>query len=917
MTPQRWSRMKEVFGAALEKPGQERPAFLDSACAGDAELRAEVERLLAESDAASLHSPASGFLNAAELAPGDTVAHYRIQARLGEGGMGVVYKAIDTRLGRSVALKFVKAQFSHRWEREARAVAALNHPHIATLYEVGDHEGSPYLAMELVDGRPLKGPLPLKQAIEYGIQMADALAAAHAAGIVHRDLKPANILVTEKGSVKVLDFGLAKLAEPEGAPASTQTAGLAGTPGYLAPEQIEGKPADTRSDIFAFGCILYELLSGRRAFPGETITAALTATAITEPKPLEGAPERLDELVRLCLRKDPESRLQHIGDARIMLEALREGIGSAGTGAPVAPARRSWPIYALAVIGILAAIGAAVWMLRGRQTAAPRRAEWQQLTNFTDSATQPALSPDGRILTFVRGPGTFYTPGQIYVKLLPDGEPAQLTHDTRSKMSPVFTPDGSRIAYTVAWPWDTWIVPVLGGEPRLMLANASGLRWIGPDRVLFSEIESGVHMALVASRESRTEKRDVYVPPHERGMAHRSAISPDGKSVLLAEMDNSGWLPCRVAPFDGSSSGRRVGPQPGACTDAAWSRDGKWMYLASQSGGKFHIWRQPLDGGAPEQITSGPNEEEGIAIAPDGQSLITSVGQMQSEIWFHDAAGERQVSSQGFARAPFLSADGKRIYYIVEATLNFNLPVGELWMWDLDSNHSECLLPGIVISGYDVSPDNKRLLYSVVKPDLKSEIWLAALDRRFPPRRLSSGDDSYPRFGPDGDIIFRSSEGKMNYLYRMRGDGTGRQRVSESPILTLGQISPDGRWAVVWGAVPDEESPNAFLLFPTDGGASVRICDRCSVRWAPDGKYFYIHLAGMGGEAARNYAIPLRRGSMVPALPPAGVKSPDDLKNLPGVQIIDAVNIATGMSPSAYAFMKASAHRNLYRIPLP
>ncbi|MGO9258430.1 MAG: protein kinase domain-containing protein [Bryobacteraceae bacterium] len=297
---------------------------------------------------------------------GRIIGSYKVLGRLGEGGMGVVYKAKDTRLGRSVALKFIKAQFSRHWEREARAVAALNHPHIATLYEVGDHQGSPYLAMEFVEGRPLKSPLPVKQAIEYGIQIADALAAAHAAGIVHRDLKPGNILVTKKGSVKVLDFGLAKLAEPEGAPASTETAGLVGTPGYLAPEQIEGQPADTRSDIFAFGCLLYQLLSGRRAFPGETIMAALIAAATTEPKPLEGAPERLEELVRLCLRKDPESRLQHIDDARIMLEALREGPKSGGAGAPAgaglaaAPAR--WPLaklWRIAIPVLLAAVLAA------------------------------------------------------------------------------------------------------------------------------------------------------------------------------------------------------------------------------------------------------------------------------------------------------------------------------------------------------------------------------------------------------------------------------------------------------------------------------------------------------------------------------------------------------------------------------
>jgi eukaryotic-like serine/threonine-protein kinase len=372
MSDSRWQRVEEIFHQAAELAPEARPAFLDQACAGDESLRTEIESLLAhDAEAGStlakpVANASGGAVTAVEDLSGRTIGPYKVLGRLGEGGMGVVYKAKDTRLGRSVALKFIKAQFSRHWEREARAVAALNHPHIATLYEVGDHQGSPYLAMEFVEGRPLQSPLPVKQAIEYGIQIADALAAAHAAGIVHRDLKPGNILVTEKGSVKVLDFGLAKLAEPEGAPASTQTAGLAGTPGYMAPEQIEGQPADARSDIFAFGCLLYQLLSGRRAFPGETISAALIAAATREPKPLEGVPERMEELVRLCLRKDPASRLQHIDDARIMLEALREGPKSGGTGAPAGPGLAAKPagwslakLWRVAIPVLLAAVLAA------------------------------------------------------------------------------------------------------------------------------------------------------------------------------------------------------------------------------------------------------------------------------------------------------------------------------------------------------------------------------------------------------------------------------------------------------------------------------------------------------------------------------------------------------------------------------
>jgi len=382
MDPARWRRVEETFQAAADRRPEERAAFLAMACAGDEDLRREVESLLAQPSGDGMLDRPAWEPDAAQLTAGQRVSHYQIQEKLGEGGMGVVYKASDTRLGRSVALKFVKAQFSRRWEREARAVAALNHPHIATLYEVGEHEGSPYLVMELVDGRPLKGPLPVKRAIEYGIQIADALAAAHAAGIVHRDLKPGNLLVTEKGSVKVLDFGLAKRAEREGAPASTQTAGLAGTPGYLAPEQIEGRPADARSDIFAFGCVLYELLSGRRAFPGETVMAALTAAATTEPPALEGVPEQVDRLVRRCLRKDPERRFQHMEDVVVELEELKQAGGGASTLVP----HTSRKIRTVAISFLLAAVLAAGGLYyREHQTKPLTDKDSVVLSDFTNT----------------------------------------------------------------------------------------------------------------------------------------------------------------------------------------------------------------------------------------------------------------------------------------------------------------------------------------------------------------------------------------------------------------------------------------------------------------------------------------------------------------------------------------------------
>ena len=233
---------------------------------------------------------------------GKTISHYQILEKLGEGGMGAVWKARDTRLGRSVAIKVVNAEFTQRFEREAKAISALNHPHICTLYDVGEHDGAPYLVMEYVEGAPLRGPLPLDQALRYAIQTAQALATAHKAGIVHRDLKPDNILLTSQGNVKVLDFGLAKLQPSVTSDAPklttmTEQGVVTGTAPYMSPEQAQGEPVDARSDIFSFGAVLYELLSGRRAFRGETMGATLAAVIAFDPPPLKEAPAEVARIV--------------------------------------------------------------------------------------------------------------------------------------------------------------------------------------------------------------------------------------------------------------------------------------------------------------------------------------------------------------------------------------------------------------------------------------------------------------------------------------------------------------------------------------------------------------------------------------------------------------------------------------------
>lgn len=529
------------------------------------------------------------------------------------------------------------------------------------------------------------------------------------------------------------------------------------------------------------------------------------------------------------------------------------------------------------------------------------------------------------MLTFIRGANTFQGPGEIYVKLLPNGEPAQLTHDNLNKMSPVVAPDGSSIAYTVVGrdlSWDTFIVPLLGGEPRRMLPNAAALTWVGPGTILFSEIKSGAHMAIVTADEDRANSRDIYVPPQERGMGHRSALSPGGgKEVLVAEMQNGGWLPCRVVPFDGSSPGKQVGPAKGGCTYAAWSPDGEWMYLNSNAGGAgFHIWRQRGKGGGAEQVTFGPTEQEGIAMMPDGRSLISSVGTVQSSIWLHGPDGERPITSEESASHPEFSHDGK-LYYL-SSIRSQDFARGELWRIDLVDGRREQVVPGIKIADYDVSRDDRQLVFSALDRNGHSRIWTAPLDHRTAPRQMPGTDLSQPVFGPNGDLTFVAAEGKLNYLYRSSPDGSARRKAIEDPILEFRGLSPDSRWAIVWAAVSgnDPALTTAILAYPVAGGAPLRICYTCGVTWQPDAKFIYVDLAG------KVYRVRLPSGKAFPPLPPAGIQSEAELKAIPGATVfissgMDAnsfkVPIVIGADPSSYVFIKSAVHRNLYRIPIP
>jgi hypothetical protein len=448
--------------------------------------------------------------------------------------------------------------------------------------------------------------------------------------------------------------------------------------------------------------------------------------------------------------------------------------------------------------------------------------------------------------------------------------------------------------------------------------------WLGPEQLLFSYIADGWHMGVVRGTLTGEHLRDLYFPENQQGLAVYSFASPDRKAAIVVEMgDGWQWSPCKLIWLDSAFAPRQVGPA-GSCTAAAWSPDGSFMYFTVSVNGARHLWRQAYPGGNPEQITTGPTEEEGVVVEPGGRSVLTALGKRENSIGLHEANRDRVLVSEGEILGwrvgenspPCFSPDGKFIYYLARQRQGI-LP--ELWRVETSSARREAVFPGVPMNEYDLSPDGKEIFYSEISPSATNELHLARLDGSSPPVRIPVSGALLPRFGPHSRLLIVRKEGHSNYLVSMNRDGSDLHRAIADPIIDDLHFSPSRDWVETIVAPPG--GPKMFIgAFPLNGGPSREFCSEgpCFPVWSSDGKWLLLYVGqNSEADAARSLAIPLSPGKTMPDLPAGGIRPSTDSKAFPGSFYVDGVSFIAGSSPFRYAYLDNRDHRDIYRISLP
>jgi len=884
MTPERWQQVKEIFNSAINYRPEERSSFISQACSGDEELRSEVESLIASHEESGSFIDKPAFEAAAslltrekvELNSGQTIGSYEVLSFISRGGMGEVYLAQDKRLGRKVALKLLPSTFTtdddrlRRFEQEARAASALNHPNIITIYEITNAAGSHIIATEFVEGETLRtrvnrSPLSLAETLNIATQVADALSAAHKAGIIHRDIKPENIMLRPDGYVKVLDFGLAKLSE-QAAPAvaaeaptiqvRTGSGIVIGTAGYMSPEQARGLGVDHRSDIFSLGAVMYEMLARRKPFEGDTPSDTLAAILKTEPPPLsrvaQSVPAELVRIVNKSLRKDREERYQVVKDLWLDLKALKQelefqdkldrSVASEGDGtammAPVEPTKalsgarhtaagsaisnisesisieikRHKAGAALVLLMVLLIVGAGgVGIYKWLNRAEPVSHFWDvKLTRLTNSgnAIDATISPDGKYIVYVLSDRSRQS---LFIRQVSTANDKEIVPPAPvGYFGITFSPDGQDLYYVIKANLDSgtlYRVPVLGGPPVKIMQRLDGPVSFSPD---------GKQFVLV---------RGNYPNPGE-------------SALVIANIDGSGERNLVV-----KKSPERFTPI--FFTGPSWSPDGKMIASSiSMVGGRSKVLGFSVADGSEKELTSDSWQFAGrVQWLRDMSGLVLVAGDSaaSSMLWivnYPDGRTRRVTNDLNAYRSIALTEDTKKLVSVQ------SLGLVNLWVApDGDASRATRSSTGNVssffsLTGSNVSWTPDGSIVYVSNEGGSAGIWITDVEGKNR-RQLTSnnGTNVSPVVSADGRYVVFGlwQDGKRN-LWRINLDGSNPVKLTSGLADSFPTLSPDSRWVVY---TTYEGAKPTLWKVSIDGGTPVQVTDHVAIvaSVSPDGKY--------------------------------------------------------------------------------
>jgi len=870
MDPERRRRVEDIYRGALEREGPARAAYLDSACP-DPEVRREVEALLDRSVGGLPSSRGTA------LDPGTQLGPYRIEGPLGEGGMATVYKAFDTRLNRTVAIKVGAERFSDRFEREARAIAALNHPFVCTLYDIGPD----YLVMEFVDGVTVRDllrekKLPVEEALQYALQVASAMATAHAAGIIHRDLKPGNVMITSAGLVKVLDFGLAKLTGPAQSAAvadatatvtfDTRAGAVVGTPSYMSPEQALGKPIDARSDVFAFGLLVYEMLAGQPAFRGDSALEILSATIHLEaPPPSSANPAvdpALDAVVARCLRKDPADRYPGMAELHSELKKL---VAERSTAAPLVRregrrSKRRWIGWAPAIIAV-GLLCVAVWRRLPLRPSEPAGAPamWR-VTSDAGLSIDPAISQDGRFIVYASDRG-----GEghlnLWLQQIKGGDALRLTHNQADDSEPNFSPDGTHIVFrSERQGGGIYIIPTTGGEERRIADEGRRpqyspdgqklVYWTGPADPF--PLHDGMGKIFVMDMVTFNTQR---IRPDFAAVAH-PVWSPDGNKILFegakdtTERGFDWWL----TPLDGRPAlSCPVSPEGELFDPFAWQ--GKWVYFSWIGGDVNTVCRLNLNASTgkakakEERLTASTADAYAPSVSKNGTVVFSVVDSATNLYSLQLDAASGQVKGaltpltkqKGLNIVDSISADGSRVAFISDR-LQTNWQV---WGMDLASGREHPLTERTLKMLPVISPDGRFVAW---KEPFTRQSFFAPFDGG-PKREICSNCRDTLAWSADGKYILFATlvKRKPMSIFEVATGKTSSYLHSKDADLIPQSVSSDGQWL----AFTAQRSGVDFTVYvapfapdhPPPPSEWVEIIRSPEVdpdpRWSPDGNLLY------------------------------------------------------------------------------